>query len=734
MDPAPGGGVPPAVPPASSAVCADPLGGGEPVGVDGLLVHERDNLGVTAAAFDALERDFKDVLNEIVGGKNLEKFRVEYEKLHATLKRSYENEKRLVKKCRELNQEIVANAAKIQTALRLSVQDQNSITLLKKELDKAWRMIDGAQEKERRARDTIQRLKVEIQSLSLLVDQGAGLSIGQENAVNELLKIKEDLTKEVEMHVKTIDATNALMRELSSKNAQLEQVITTMQKDADKLAEEKKQLQEHAARERSTAAQFQQQMVNVQRAHEDTVKDLTAKQAALTERDDRIRELEGKVREAEAAREQFHQLAEDLRRRNTQLDKDRQTHAELESKALTEKQAAIDESLEKAKELRKVREKLREETLARQKAERDREQMGEKRAQSEKYKDWLKGQMKTVLQSFEAQRKDAEVDERIISELQTQVKRLAASVHAANQKNSDQFRLVEDAELVKKTLEEDILSHKVEEQQLRKRNYMLEKQREKAAMTAALWHAKFSEASEQAKLKEVEIAELNAQISEERNKLKLQQSLYEQVRSDRNKCSKQQALQKDDISEMKHKFAMMAHQIEQLKEEIQNKDNALINEHFACKRLQAEMKVAKRKLNKRKEVLATADQVLSSQDSEIKALRRQLIEAEVAHHQQERAYDELMQERDILGTQLIRRNDELALLYEKVRIQQSTLNKGEVQYRERLQDLRALKIAINNLKQELQIRSQEVTNIDALKNEVRSRFVSIYTKICVLYV
>ena len=33
---------------------------------------------------------------------------------------------------------------------------------------------------------------------------------------------------------------------------------------------------------------------------------------------------------------------------------------------------------------------------------------------------------------------------------------------------------------------------------------------------------------------------------------------------------------------------------------------------------------------------------------------------------------------DILGTQLIRRNDELALLYEKIKIMQSSLRKGEV--------------------------------------------------------
>ena len=33
---------------------------------------------------------------------------------------------------------------------------------------------------------------------------------------------------------------------------------------------------------------------------------------------------------------------------------------------------------------------------------------------------------------------------------------------------------------------------------------------------------------------------------------------------------------------------------------------------------------------------------------------------------QKKEYDQVINERDILGTQLIRRNDELALLYEKV--------------------------------------------------------------------
>jgi hypothetical protein len=75
----------------------------------------------------------------------------------------------------------------------------------------------------------------------------------------------------------------------------------------------------------------------------------------------------------------------------------------------------------------------------------------------------------------------------------------------------------------------------------------------------------------------------------------------------------------------------------------------------------------------------------------------------------------VIQERDILGTQLVRRNDELALLYEKIKIQQSTLNKGEVQYKARVEDLRILKLEIKRLKREKKILHNKVSNVDELK-------------------
>lgn len=76
---------------------------------------------------------------------------------------------------------------------------------------------------------------------------------------------------------------------------------------------------------------------------------------------------------------------------------------------------------------------------------------------------------------------------------------------------------------------------------------------------------------------------------------------------------------------------------------------------------------------------------------------------------------QVITERDILGAQLIRRNDELALLYEKIKIQNSTLSKGEVQYGQRVEDIRILKLEVKKMRRERAILSKSVANVDELR-------------------
>lgn len=63
---------------------------------------------------------------------------------------------------------------------------------------------------------------------------------------------------------------------------------------------------------------------------------------------------------------------------------------------------------------------------------------------------------------------------------------------------------------------------------------------------------------------------------------------------------------------------------------------------------------------------------------EIKKVEHRVQEFEQERLQQRMQYESVVAERDILGTQLVRRNDELALQYQRVKIQYNTLQNGEV--------------------------------------------------------
>jgi hypothetical protein len=77
-------------------------------------------MGVTPELYEALERDFKEVLQSMVGEKTMERFKAEYEKLHRALKTSYDSEKRLVRQVKDLNEIIVQNAARVKAAIKLT--------------------------------------------------------------------------------------------------------------------------------------------------------------------------------------------------------------------------------------------------------------------------------------------------------------------------------------------------------------------------------------------------------------------------------------------------------------------------------------------------------------------------------------------------------------------------------------------------------------------------------------
>jgi len=258
----------------------------------------------------------------------------------------------------------------------------------------------------------------------------------------------------------------------------------------------------------------------------------------------------------------------------------------------------------------------------------------------------------------------------------------------------------------------------MEAQKQAKTIYGLEAEREKLGSEANTMNAKYLEALEQVKLKELSIVDLQKQIADGEAKLKMQQNLYEGVRADRNLYSKNLVETQDEIQEMRRKFKMMNHQIEQLKEEIGAKDLALVKEHFDHMKVEKEKESLRFELNKASRQIKEAENAINSQKAEVSTLTHVISDADAEQSRQRKEYDVVVNDRDVLGAQLIKRNDELGLLYEKIKIQQSILNQGQTQYRDKVNELRVLKIKLGDVKRELGALKTSVGNIDVLKREV----------------
>jgi len=90
------------------------------------------------------------VLKNLEKDPSLERFRQEYEKLHRALKTSHQNEHDLLKQCKELSNDIINHAIKVESALKLSNQDSATIEKLKQEVDRTFQILEQTKERDER--------------------------------------------------------------------------------------------------------------------------------------------------------------------------------------------------------------------------------------------------------------------------------------------------------------------------------------------------------------------------------------------------------------------------------------------------------------------------------------------------------------------------------------------------------------------------------------------------------
>ncbi|CAF1073735.1 unnamed protein product [Adineta steineri] len=670
-------------------------------------------------ALKVMEDEFQAVLTELVGGdRSLDKFRAEYEKLHKALLKSHDSEKRLMQKCRELNSELVTNSAKVQSAMKLSEEDKSAINSLRKEIEKAWKMVDAAHEKEQRAKETIQSLRIEINNLSNLVEQGTGVSVGQEQDVNDLMNARAELVQERD---KLLNDITQLRRELDSnsfKQSDLEKEIQQSNEQIISLQEKITQAKNDNMRETKKREQVELEL----KANKQNLDLRNAEFKAQTS------QFEAQQQELKKAQQHLKQLKDDnvrLTKENqilqVRLDNSRTQFTELvttNEKLANDCSRRVIELKEKEDELVQLRKERDSEQKKKDHVEKRVRQVEDQIGEVEQQRERLRSTISSLEQEIDRFKRTQDENKKQIETLtreREQLNKTCQKLIADNQKQTDQVKTFDQT---KKTLEQDITNYKDEASKQRKIILKMEKERDRYITEAGQLTNQVLALMEEVKKKELELFDQKKKIAELETRLKQQQNLYEAVRSDRNLYSKNLIESHDEIGEMKRKLKIMNHQIDQLKEEIQGKEQELVRaqaDHDKVKKEKEQLIVSVEQL---KREATKKEEAYANQQAEFERLNKQLSEANDERKKQLKQLQQIIAERDVLGTQLVRRNDELALLYEKLKIQQSTLNKGELQYKGRLEDLRILKLELKKLRHEKGTLQDKVSNTDDLKREV----------------
>ncbi|CAF1523801.1 unnamed protein product [Rotaria sp. Silwood1] len=680
--------------------------------------------GMLKTAFDdgalkVMEDEFQAVLNELVGGdRSLDKFRTEYEKLHKALLKSHDSEKRLMQKCRELNAELVTNSAKVQSAMKLGDEDKNAIASLRKEIEKAWKMVDAAHEKEQRAKETIQSLRIEINNLSKLVEQGAGINIGQEQDVNDLMKMRDELSQERDKLLNDITQLRRDLDENIFKQNDLERQLHESNEQILALQEKITQSKTENMKEAKKREQIELELKT-------SKQNLEIKNAEFKAQ---TTQFESQQQELKKAQQHLRQLKEDnvrLTKENqilqVRLDNSRTQFTELvttNEKLANDCARRVTELKEKEDDLIQLRKERDTEQKKKDQSEKRLRQVEDQIGEIEQQRERLRSTISSLEQEIDRFKKTQDENRRQIDSLtreREQLNKTCQKLISDNQKQTDQVKSFDQS---KKTLEQDITNYKEEASKQRKIILKMEKERDRYITEAGQLTNQVLALMEEVKKKELELFDQKKKIAELETRLKQQQNLYEAVRSDRNLYSKNLIESQDEIGEMKRKLKIMNHQIDQLKEEIQGKEQELVRAQAEHEKVKKDKDQLMLNVEQLKKEAIKKEEAYANQQSEFERLNKQLSEANDERKKQMKQLQQVIAERDVLGTQLVRRNDELALLYEKLKIQQSTLNKGELQYKARLEDLRILKLELKKLRHEKGTLQDKVSNTDDLKREV----------------
>ncbi|CAK9828131.1 Cilia- and flagella-associated protein 58 [Anthophora retusa] len=684
---------------------------------EGSESSESSSEGTSASStFCDLEKDYEKVLSQMKTNEALAPFMQEYTTLFETLYNTIKTEKELTEKCNSLQMEVIQHEEKVSELRRTILNSNEEIERLKHEVINAMKRADAAHSREQNAQDIIENMRLNVQQLSQEIAQkNRQLAAEEDTSVS---KQKENLIQEKEKLMSEVDTLKQRLKNMSLYTEELEKRTSVIGNQMDEMQEHLDMQLSEISKERRGRQRAEDEAQQFQEELAVKTADLETANASIQAAAANVLKLESLLKENRIASEKMQKELTKLSVKKLNLETD------LES-ANNQIESLDKEVIDKDKQLKEMRHAVArmKEEVSKYKMEKDASVKRMQKVENERSS--LEEQLKQVL----ARAKNAE--HQMLTFQRQQIEKQQEMDAIIREKNilartketlGDHIKRLNHEMVVceysRRKIEHELDSTMQDVIETQKQLAATEKERDKHNMTAQHLAHQVEEYISESKLKQVEISNYKKRLAEAEAKYRQQQNLFEAVRAERNTCGKSLTEAHDEIQELKNKLKVLNHQIEQLKEDIVTKEGQLIKEEFLRSMVEKEKEGLKVELQSSRNDVSELKRDIESMKQEEKSLRQVILKAESDIGRHKKDIDNVMNERDILGTQLVRRNDELSLQYSRIKVLHGTLQRGEVQYNHRLEDIRLLKLEVKKLRTEKTLLEKNIANMSDLRQEV----------------
>lgn len=267
-------------------------------------------------------------------------------------------------------------------------------------------------------------------------------------------------------------------------------------------------------------------------------------------------------------------------------------------------------------------------------------------------------------------------------------------------------------------LEAEVVHWLAEEKRQAKLISVLSAQRDIKARESARVELKQKDARQHVRMKELVILDLTKRCNELSNRLKEFSALYEVVKNERNKYVNLIQSSTQALAEMREKIRILHNEAEILRNESSSKDKALAKEKNSHQNAQNQRDSLRQEMNKLLSEYRQKQSIVEQQIQEIDKLNLVINNLEKDMLELKSRYERAVEERNVTGVQLIDRNDELCILYERSNQQQDAMKKGELELRRRDDEVRLVRLQMEELKRQYTAAEKRVPEIDVCVDRI----------------